>query len=97
MGHRVILKPKSPRMFPRSLEDMALIISKDQLVGQVSVLSCNTNLNGWLIYQGRTVLAPQSCTTLCYPTDSSVHGILQARVQEWVAISFSRGSSQPRD
>ena len=28
---------------------------------------------------------------------SSVHGILQARVLEWVAISFSRGSSQPRD
>ena len=29
--------------------------------------------------------------------DSSVHGILQARILEWVAISFSRGSSQPRD
>ena len=29
--------------------------------------------------------------------DSSVHGILQARMLEWVAISFSRGSSQPRD
>ena len=28
---------------------------------------------------------------------SSVHGILQARILEWVAISFSRGSSQPRD
>ena len=27
----------------------------------------------------------------------SIHGIFQARVQEWVAISFSRGSSQPRD
>ena len=44
----------------------------------------------------------QSCPTLCDPVDysllgSSVHGILQARVLEWVAISFSRGSSQPRD
>ena len=44
----------------------------------------------------------QSCPTLCDPMDcslpgSSIHGILQARVQEWVAISFSRGSSQPRD
>ena len=28
---------------------------------------------------------------------SSIHGILQARILEWVAISFSRGSSQPRD
>ena len=39
---------------------------------------------------------------LCDPTDcslpgSSLHGILQARVLEWVAISFSRGSSWPRD
>ena len=44
----------------------------------------------------------QSCPTLCDPKDcslprSSVHGIFQARVLEWVAISFSRGSSQPRD
>ena len=44
----------------------------------------------------------QSCPTLCDPMDcnlpgSSVHGILQARILEWVAISFSRGSSQPRD
>ena len=44
----------------------------------------------------------QSCLTLCDPTDysvpgSSIYGIFQARVLEWVAISFSRGSSQPRD
>ena len=44
----------------------------------------------------------QSCLTLCDPKDcslpgSSVHGILQARILEWVAIPFSRGSSQPRD
>ena len=44
----------------------------------------------------------QLCPTLCDPVDcsppgSSVHGILQARVLEWVAISFSRGSFQPRD
>ena len=44
----------------------------------------------------------QSCLTLCDPMDcslqgSSVHGIFQARVLEWVAISFSRGSSQTRD
>ena len=43
----------------------------------------------------------QSCLTLCDPVDcspprSSVHGILQARILEWVAISFSRGSSRPR-
>ena len=44
----------------------------------------------------------QSCPTLCNPMDhcqpgSSVHGILQARILEWVAMSFSRGSSQLRD
>ena len=33
----------------------------------------------------------------CSPPGSSVHGILQARIVEWVAISFSRESSQPRD
>ena len=45
---------------------------------------------------------PQSCPTLFDPMDcsllgSSLHGILQARVLEWVAIPFSRGSSRPRD
>ena len=39
----------------------------------------------------------QSCPTLCNPMDSSVHVIFQARVLEWGAISFSRGSSQPSD
>ena len=33
----------------------------------------------------------------CSPPSSSVHGILQARILEWIAISFSRGSSRPRD
>ena len=44
----------------------------------------------------------QSCQTLCDPIDcslpgSSVHGIFQARILDWVAIFFSRGSSWPRD
>ena len=44
----------------------------------------------------------QSCPTLCDPMDyslpgSSLRGIFQARILEWVAISFSRRSSQPRD
>ena len=44
----------------------------------------------------------QSCPTLCDPVDCSlsgfsVHGIFQARVLEWIAISFSRGSSRPRN
>jgi len=48
------------------------------------------------------VLVAQLCLTLCDPVDcsppgSSVPGILQARILEWVAIPFSRGSSRPRD
>ena len=44
----------------------------------------------------------QSCPTLCDPMDwsspgSSVRGIFQARILEWISMSFSRGSSQPRD
>ena len=49
-----------------------------------------------------TAKSLQSCPTLCNPMDgslpgSSVHGIFQARVLEWTAIAFSRGSSRPRD
>ena len=43
------------------------------------------------------VKVAQSCPTLCDPIDYIVHGILQARILEWVAFSFSRVSSQPRD
>ena len=47
-------------------------------------------------------LVIQSCPTLCNPMNhrlpgSSVHGILQARILEWVSIAFSRISSHPRD
>ena len=48
-----------------------------------------------------TVLVAQPCLTLCDPMDcsppgSSVHGILQARMLEWVTMPSSRGSSRPR-
>ena len=44
----------------------------------------------------------QSCLTLCDPMDCSskgspVHGVLQARILEWVATASSRGSPRPRD
>ena len=51
---------------------------------------------GWLVG-----LVAKSCLTLATPDcslpGSSVHRILQARIREWVAISFSRGSSRPRN
>ena len=48
------------------------------------------------------VLIVQLCLTVCNsldcsPQGSSVHGILRARILEWIAILFSRGSSRPRD
>ena len=43
------------------------------------------------------VKVTQSCLTVCNPMDYTVHGILQARILEWVAFPFSRGSSQSRD
>ena len=39
----------------------------------------------------------QSCLTLCNPIDYTAHGILQARILEWVAVLSSSESSQPRD
>ena len=56
----------------------------------------------WISYEVKWSEVAQLCLTLCDPTDcslpgSSVHGIFQAIVLELIAISFSRGSSQPRD
>ena len=48
------------------------------------------SLNEW-------VKVAQSCPTLCDPKNYTVHGILQVRILERVAVLFSRGSSQPRD
>ena len=61
-----------------------------------------TDSTGHESEQTLSVLFAQSCPTLCDPIDcsppgSSVHGTLQARILEWIAIPFSRGSSWPRD
>ena len=53
-----------------------------------------------IVLQWKKVEVAQSCLTLCYPMDYTVHGILQARILEWVAsgkLPFSGGSSQPRN
>ena len=73
---------------------------------QSCLILCNSSVPG--ILQAKTLESEsesevvQSCPTLSDPTDcsppgSSLHGILQAKVLEWGAISFSRGSSWPRD
>ena len=61
------------------------------------------NLPDFRLYWKKVkVLVTQSCLTFCdpivySPPGTSVHGILQARILDWVAIFFSRGSSQPRN
>ena len=65
----------------------------------------HSSILGWKIpwaeepgrLQSMKVTVTQLCPTLCNPMDYTVHGILQARILEWVAFPFSRGSSQPRD
>ena len=51
----------------------------------------------WAIVLEMKVKVAQSRPTLCDPMDYTVHGILQARILERVALPFSRGSSQSRD
>ena len=58
-----------------------------------SVFSFLRNLHTFSIVKWKSL----SHVWLCDPMDYTIHGILQARILEWVAFPFSRGSSQPRD
>ena len=65
-------------------------------------MGCRLGLWNLTLSPGNKVKVAQSCPTLydpmdCNPPGSYVHRISQARILEWVAIPFSRGSSQPRD
>ena len=69
-------------------------IDRERNANLKSMRRCSTSF--------QILLVIQSCLTLCdsmdcSPSSSSVHGILQERLREWVAIHFSRGSSQPRN
>ena len=66
------------------------------------ISSCIVLTSLWLTPQWSCSEVAQSCPTLCNAMDCSlpgfsIHGVFQARVLEWVAISFSRGPSRPRD
>ena len=66
----------------------------------ISVKNCQRRLRNSRFYHTEKwgeVKITQLCPALCDPMDCIVHGILQARILEWVAFSFSRGSLQPRD
>ena len=60
-------------------------------------VSCKSTKVEHISYHTQSESESQSCLTLCEPMDYTIHGILQARILEWVAFPFSRGSSQPRD
>ena len=56
-----------------------------------------TNTDFWQQPWKVKVKVTQSCLTLCDPMDYTVHGILQARILNWVAYPFSSVSSRPRN
>ena len=65
-------------------------------------LNAKICMNNCKILCGGGGLVTKSCLTLCDPMDcsppvSSIRGIFQTRILEWIAISFSRGSSRTRD
>ena len=84
---------------PTVLDFLPINVTTENWV-EFSVLYSGFSLVIYFIYHSLAQLL-QSCPTLynsmdCSPPGSSVHGILQAQILEWVAIPFFRGSSQPR-
>ena len=85
--------PTSPRCFP---------LSQPLFHHKAFVCFCLSSPLSCKLWRQSESEVAQSCLTLCDPMDcslpgSSIHGIFQARILQWVAISFSGGSSQPRD
>ena len=82
----------TPRKLGRGVRETCLVGAS---------LGGSKGLGEWWKVESESEVA-QLCPTLCDPIDcslpgSSARGILQARVLEWVAVSFSKRSSQPRD
>ena len=78
-------------------------VQKHQFFGTQLSSQSNPHIHTWA-NKGENDLSDTSevkvarlCPTLCNPMAYTVHGIFQARILEWVAFPFSRGSSQPRD
>ena len=89
-------------LFSYATFSTAKMLTFEEAVLRILQKSFNFNfyifINVWLVSE----VVAHSCLTFCDPMDcslprSSVHEIFQARVLEWVVISFSRGSSWPRD
>ena len=95
---------RAVRIYPENHKGMREDLERKELVAwqfRTHVVSDRVGVGGSNQGGSESVLA-QLCPTLCDPVDCSppgcsVHGILPARILEWVGIPFSRGSSQPRD
>ena len=97
--------PLSPLLFNMVLEVLATAIREEKeikgiWIGKVEV-KLSPFVNDMILYMKlkvKSLLRVRLCNPMdCGLPGSSLHGILQARILEWVAISFSRGSSRPRD
>ena len=93
----------TPSFLPRRQSLLPACVSFQLLRNILDIYKCiGTYACMHTQYEVKWSQAAQLCPTLCNLMDcslpgSSVHGIFQARILEWVAISFSRRSSQPRD
>ena len=90
---------KEKKVFPHSAEGASSSLLSLLRLPQPGFLSLSVFFSLCAVCYAKSL---QSCPTLCNPMThslpgSSVHGILQARILKNTAISYSRGSSQPRD
>ena len=91
--------PAEPQGKPKNTEVGSLSLLQWIFLTQESNRLAGGFFTNWAIRRTLKVKVKvaQSFPTLCNPVDYTVHGILQARKLEWVAIPFCRGCSQPRD
>ena len=98
------MQPPSIQLSPMGIQVQISCYNKKEVF--TTLVSCEVMIFEANFYkilkESMKVKVAQLCPTLCDPMDyslpaSSVHGILQARILEWVASPFSRASSQPRD
>ena len=101
----LISAPQStPLRLSSIIQKVVAVLRLGNSINEILIHNRN-NIQPWLTIESIShswKLVVQLCLTLCNPMDgsllgSSVHGLLQARILEWVVIPFSRGSSQPRD
>ena len=107
LGKLVVLNTQSVNILLSKSWDCAQVSQKGistiiSMVSNLSTVKGNVHLHASTSATGKVKVKVKSCPTLCDPMDcslpgSSIHGIFQAKIPWWFAISFSRRASQPRD